>query len=62
MVILESTSGGVLNTLRPHPETRLHRQLVENRNCQMAGGKLTTLQPGETALVERVEKILSRQP
>lgn len=37
--ILESTSGRVLNTLRPHPETRLHRQLFEI--CQMAGGKAT---------------------
>ncbi|MDI3243246.1 hypothetical protein QK292_17075 [Arthrobacter sp. AL08] len=60
-LILEKRQASGLVVLARHPETQLHRRLVEIRDCQMASPKLTMrLSIRDRSVVERAELALEK--
>lgn len=61
-LILESSGSAFLSFFQPHPERRLHRWIIEIRDCELAASSNDAgMRPQEMALVERAEQILSRE-
>lgn len=59
-LVLESPGSALLSFFQPHPERRLHRWIIEIRDCELAAkSNEAGMRPQEIALVERAEKILS---
>ncbi len=60
-LVLEPPIRNALNTFRRHPETQLHRRVIEIRDCEMARGHMApAMTPRDLSLLEHAEDVLTR--